>query len=151
MFRNSKAFDFDSVMSPAACRVMEYDKHGTDIVCAQPEKGESCYVQDLHQETFRALAKGSGLLGTNKRVLNHHIKNLNVVTTGPQHKSLFRWLRDVYTLASADGLYGAENPVARDHSLIQHIWYLSFVKMKSNPDPFLGTLRTILALCLLAS
>jgi hypothetical protein len=121
-FRNSKDIDFDSIVQAASCRVVGFDQHGTDIVCFVPEKGESSYMTELHHEMYGSLAKGPILLETNARVLNCLARYLNQVSIEPQPKSLFRWMRDFYTVSSAEALYGPDNPISKNPSLIQSTW-----------------------------
>jgi hypothetical protein len=92
------------------------------VVAFKPEKGDSCYMTDLHQEMYASLAHGPSLLETNARVLNYLAKSLNAIHSEPTRHQLFRWLRNEYTMASAETLYGKENPVSDDPSLIQSIW-----------------------------
>jgi hypothetical protein len=132
-------------MSPAACKVMQFSKQATNIVCFQPKhRSESSYVLDLHHETFGALAKGSSLFNMSIRVLNHHSQTLNLITS--EQRYLLRWLGDLYTMASADALYGADNPIAKDPSLIQHMWYVLKGNIDARPifNGCLGILRMIL-------
>lgn len=79
-------------------------------------------MTDLHQEMHSSLAQGPNLLETNARVLNCLAKSLNVIGITAHKQPLFRWLRDEYTVASAETLYGAQNPVSEDPSLIRSIW-----------------------------
>ncbi|CZR63469.1 related to cytochrome P450 oxidoreductase [Phialocephala subalpina] len=120
-FRQSKELDFNTIKS-WGCRALAFDKHGTDIVAHKPQKGEGSYSIDLHQEMYASLAQGPNLLETNARVLNYLAKSLNVVQTGPKRHQLFRWLRDEYTIGSAETLYGLPNPISEDLSLIQSVW-----------------------------
>lgn len=69
-----------------------------------------------------ALARGPNLLETNARVLNYLAKSLNSIGTYPESRRLFGWLRDEYTIGSAETLYGSPNPVSENRNLIQSIW-----------------------------
>jgi hypothetical protein len=121
-FRNSKEIDFDTVKLNASCKALAFDQHATDIICYEPKKGENSYILDLHQEMYAALAQGPSLLQTNARVLNCLTKSLNAVGTTQQPKNLFRWMRDFYTVGSAEALYGPQNPISENHNLIQPVW-----------------------------
>jgi hypothetical protein len=134
-FRNSKEIDFETVKQTASCKALALDKHATDIICYEPKKGESSYMLELHQEMYAALAQGPSLLQTNTRVLNCLAKSLNSVGTNQQSKALFRWLRDFYTVGSAEALYGSQNPISEDRSLIQPVWsvrYSDFLQFLTN-------------------
>ncbi len=69
-----------------------------------------------------ALARGPNLLETNAQVLNYLAKSLNSIGTNPEGRRLFRWLRDEYTIGSAETLYGSPNPVSENRNLVQSIW-----------------------------
>jgi hypothetical protein len=99
-----------------------YGEHGINIVAFQPPSGEGSYNTDLHQEMYAALARGPNLLETNARVLNYLAKSLNLIGTNPERLQLFQWLRDEYTIGSAETLYGSRNPVSENRNLIQSIW-----------------------------
>ena len=74
---------------------------------------------------YSALAKGPNLLETNARVLNYLTKSLNAIGIKPESRRLFRWLRDEYTVGSAETLYGLPNPVSENPKLIESVWYVS--------------------------
>ncbi|KAH8655085.1 cytochrome P450 [Tricladium varicosporioides] len=120
-FRQSREVDFNTI-KVWGCRAIAYDEHGTNIVAFHPPKGEGSYMTDLHQEMHSSLAQGPSLLETNARLLNYLAKSLNGIQTTPTRHQLFRWLRDEYTIGSAEALYGIPNPVSEDPSLIQSIW-----------------------------
>jgi hypothetical protein len=134
-FRNSKEIDFDSIVKAASCKLVGFDQHGKDIVCYEPKNGEGSYITELHHEMYSSLGKGPGLLQTNARVLNCLAQYLNLVDVKPQSKNLFRWMRDFYTVASAEALYGLNNPIAKDPGLIQSTW---LVNIHSNKHSFLS-------------
>lgn len=120
-FRQSKEIDFERI-KVWLCRAVEWGEHGTNIVAFQPASGEGSYRTDLHQDMVAALARGPNLLETNARVLNYLAKSLNSIGTNPESRRLFRWLRDEYTIGSAETLYGSPNPVSENRNLIQSIW-----------------------------
>jgi len=120
-FRQSKEIDF-STIKVWGCRAIEYNEHATGIVAYDPPKGEGSYMTDLHQEMHSSLAQGPNLIKTNARLLNCLARSLNSIHTKPTRHQLFRWLRDEYTIGSAETLYGVPNPVSEDPSLIHSIW-----------------------------
>lgn len=83
---------------------------------------------------YGALAQGPQLLETNRRVLGCLVRNLNEIGAGDggvggkvgeggwEEKMMFEWLRGFYTTASAEALYGVENPVKWDNRFIQWVW-----------------------------
>lgn len=88
------------------------------------EKGESAYLIDLHTAMYGALALGPSLLDTNKKVLNSIAGYLNGFGTQNQPRSLYSWLKVLYTMSSAHALYGANNPFTYDLALVEYVWYV---------------------------
>jgi len=81
---------------------------------------------DLHQEMYGALAQGHALQVMNTRVLNCLARYVNEVGTGQQNKKLWSWMQHFYSVASAEALYGLDNPISRDHGLIHCIWLVLY-------------------------
>lgn len=121
-YRSSKDISFDALVKSLSVKLTGVDQTGIDIVQIEPPKGEACYYTDLHRESAAALAKGPALLNTNRRVLNHLARDLAQIDKNSDTRPLFLWMRDVFTTASAEMLYGAENPVSKDHKFIQNSW-----------------------------
>ncbi|CZT01715.1 uncharacterized protein RCO7_01934 [Rhynchosporium graminicola] len=126
-FRASKTIDFETIKQHASCKAIGYGQHAYDIVKSplipDPEiQGRMAnYMMDLHTEMYGALAQGPALLRTNRRILNGLVRSLNSVGDGVDVK-LFDWLKLFYTTASAEALYGVENPVKWDPSFVQLVW-----------------------------
>ncbi|KAJ5046322.1 uncharacterized protein L3040_003569 [Drepanopeziza brunnea f. sp. 'multigermtubi'] len=146
-FRASRTVDFEVVKQQASCRAVNFDRRTTEIVQAAPGSGSgsgsgsgegedpergrgqsssssssnSCYMQELHNEMYGALM-GPSLLETNARLLNCLAQTLNGLGTAWEDRKLFSWLRTFYVTASAEALYGKENPIAWDEKLEPLIW-----------------------------
>lgn len=86
------------------------------------EKGESAYLIDLHTAMYGALALGPSLLETNKRVLDSLVGYLNQIQPQGQDQGLYSWLKVLYTMSSAEALYGPGNPFSLDPSLVDNVW-----------------------------
>ncbi|KAK6582513.1 hypothetical protein PZA11_004921 [Diplocarpon coronariae] len=121
-FRASKTVDFEIVKATASCKAVNFSPHTTGIVRAppDPERGNSNYMLDLHREMYGALM-GEDLLETNAKLLNCLAAALNRVGGAWEGKKLFRWLRTFYSVASAEALYGARNPIQADEKLVPMI------------------------------
>ncbi|KAI9052642.1 hypothetical protein LZ554_003981 [Drepanopeziza brunnea f. sp. 'monogermtubi'] len=139
-FRASRTVDFEVVKQMASCRAVDFDRRTAEIVQAAPgsglgeedpeggrgqgggsSKNSSCYMQELHHEMYGALM-GPSLLETNARLLNCLAQTLNGLGTAWEDRKLFSWLRKFYVTASAEALYGKENPIAWDEKLEPLIW-----------------------------
>ncbi|PVH68262.1 cytochrome P450, partial [Cadophora sp. DSE1049] len=135
-FRLSKTIDFETIKQHASCKAIAFDQHGTDIIHSplipdpQIPGRMANYMMDLHTEMYGALAQGRQLLETNRRVLGCLVRSLNAIggeggesgEGGWEEKMMFEWLRGFYTMASAEALYGVENPVKWDNRFIQMVW-----------------------------
>jgi hypothetical protein len=80
------------------------------------------YLNEHHKLMLEALSPGTGLSELNKGVLDKVAEHLNVIDGGEKKVGLYRWVRDVLTLATADALYGPHDPMNADHSLIDNLW-----------------------------
>ncbi|KAH7395512.1 cytochrome P450 [Cadophora sp. MPI-SDFR-AT-0126] len=127
-FRLSKTIDFEVIKQTASSKAVGFNQHATDIIKSplvpdpQIPGRMSNYMTDLHTEMYGALAQGRQLLETNARVLGCLVRSLNEVGEDWEEKMMFEWLRGFYTTASAEALYGEENPVKWDNRFIQWVW-----------------------------
>lgn len=93
------------------------------IIRAPPKvEGGENYMAAIHQSMYQAMAPGQSLLEMNSRVLTTMARYLDLIGTEEQPKRLYHWTRDVLTIATADGLYGAKNPVSDNNKLIDCLW-----------------------------
>jgi cytochrome P450 len=99
----------------------DYDPNGPFL---NGNKGDS-FMNENHKIMVEALGPGPGLLELNNGVLNQLAKSLNETGAGGRAEKvgLYKWMRDVLTMATAESLYGAHNPVADDPSLTDSLWY----------------------------
>ena len=80
-------------------------------------------MDTLHHEMYASMSKGKrSLLEMNARMLNYLARSLNGIQTTASRKDLFLWLRDDYTIGSAEALYGPRNPISDSHKFIQAVW-----------------------------
>lgn len=81
-------------------------------------------MQQLHHAMYGALSQGEGLRGMNHGVLGKLAEELNEIDGKGRKVEMMDWLKGLYGKASAEMLYGVENPVKWDESIISGIWYL---------------------------
>jgi hypothetical protein len=125
--RESKTLTFDPF-------TIEFLKNALDAPRSVVETFEtSTYLTELHAQMYSALTIGPDLNESNARVLNVLSRYLI-----PQETNLYAFIREAYTIAAGETLYGPDNPVP---GLIDEIWYIcsSFAIALSN---FLGTSKT---------
>ena len=60
----------------------------------------------------------------NANALNYIAKDINGIKKGSkmEHGNVWLWLRDVVTMATSEALYGPENPLRKDPSLLEDLW-----------------------------
>jgi hypothetical protein len=77
----------------------------------------------IHQGMHSSLAYGPSLTETNRRILTSMANYVNDISTTEKACELFQWMKHVYTIGLAEGLYGLDNPITNNPSYVQHIWY----------------------------
>lgn len=110
VLRNSQMM-FD--LSPRVMDILSYDP---------PDPNEPTYLRDANTSMFETLQPGPCLYKMNGRLLGRLSEVFNEIGTQEVERKLYEWVRDSFTIASGDALYGSENPFAKDASLIQSIW-----------------------------
>lgn len=75
---------------------------------------KTTYLTELHNQMYSALSIGPELTKSNARVLN--VLSRYLVS---QETNLYAFLREAYTIAAGETLYGSDNPVP---GLIDEIW-----------------------------
>ena len=109
-FRETKTLRFDVFTT-------EFLKNGLDGPQSIVEIFENTtYLSEIHTHTYSVLSIGPDLTESNARVLNVVSRNLV-----PQETNLYAFLRETYTIAAGETLYGPDNPVP---GLIDAIWYV---------------------------
>lgn len=130
-FRESKSLTFD----PFTIAFLKNALNGPPSVVETFET--STYLTELHTQMYSALSIGPDLIESNARVLNVLSRYLT-----PQETNLYAFLREAYTIASGETLYGPDNPVP---GLIDEIWYI-FSFFAITLSDFLGTSKMVLDL-----
>lgn len=120
-FRIPKSLSFDPFVIESSRRSFAITKEGMDLIRAEKEDGDY-YRAAIHKSMYEALAPGPSLLDMNARVLSSAARFLNTIDAEEQPRSLYRWMRDSLTLATADAIYGRQNPVEDDPKLIDNLW-----------------------------
>lgn len=98
----------------------DYDPNGPFL---NGNDGDS-FLNENHRVMVESLSPGTGLSELSRGVLEKVAASLNVIDESGEKLGLYRWIRDVLTLATADALYGPGSPLNGDHSLIDCLWYV---------------------------
>ncbi len=125
--RESKALSFDPFTVEFLKNALDGPRSIIDVF------KNSTYLTELHTQMYSALSIGPDLNESNARVLNALSKYLV-----PQETNLYTFLRQAYTIASGETLYGPDNPVP---GLVDEIWYVRPYFAITLSD-FPGTLKT---------
>ncbi|KAJ4127784.1 hypothetical protein NW768_008057 [Fusarium equiseti] len=80
-------------------------------------------VPDFFAAIHPAMA-GEHIHRMNANALNYIAKDVNSIKKGSAlgHGNVWLWLRDVVTMATSEALYGPENPLREDPSLLEDLW-----------------------------
>ncbi|CZT49275.1 related to cytochrome P450 8B1 [Rhynchosporium secalis] len=161
-YRNTKTFDFGSFIVESSQRAFNIGEQGMKIMRGETSpdfdpsgpylngnNGDS-FLNEHHRIMVESLAPGLGLSELNRGVLERVAASLNAVNREGETGGLYRWVRDVLTLATADVLYGPQSPVNNDHSLVDNLWdfedkmtllMLNFLPTIIAPKAYQGRIR----------
>jgi hypothetical protein len=123
IFRNAKAFSFEFFLLQSTERVMDVKWDIMEIIKkpAEVEGGES-YLNDVHRAMHDGLASPQALLDMERDSFRTIAMYFNQIGTDGIEVKWYRWLRDTISRAAADAMFGPDNPVANDPSLIDAVW-----------------------------
>lgn len=79
-------------------------------------------MNDMHRDTHAALALGPAIFESNARMLNGIAQHLNNIEVSGRSISLFDWIRNAYTVVTAETFYGKVNPVSENSNLVKLLW-----------------------------
>lgn len=121
----SKDLTFEPFVELICERVLALSGTVMKIVRYQPENAkEDTYMKSIHKAMYESMSPGDSLMVMNQRVLAKIADFVNEIGPQWEEKKLFGWIRRSFTLASTASLYGRNDPVAADESLIEAIWYV---------------------------
>lgn len=89
----------------------------------QRKMKETRLVPDFFAVLHPAMT-GDHIHRMNATALNCIAKDINSIGEGNnmEHANLWLWLRDVVTMATAEALYGPDNPMRQEPSLLNDLW-----------------------------
>jgi len=83
-------------------------------------------AKEVTSEMHKTLQASDALLVMNTRALNRFATFLNPIGAKEKTVRLLAWVRDCFTIATTEALYGPINPISEDNSLIQSLQYDSY-------------------------
>jgi hypothetical protein len=123
VFRNAKAFSFDPYVVIATERLLGASNEAMEIIRKPPAvQGGESYMTGAHKAAFESLASPHELLKMEKRSFARLSNELNSLAVDGVEVKWYNWVRNLITRAAADAIFGPENPVARQPSLVDRLW-----------------------------
>lgn len=135
-YRNAKAFDFGSFVVESSERLFNISQEGMKIVRGETAPGYDpngpflngnngdSFLNEDHRIMVEALSPGPALVDLNRAVLDRMAGSLNGISANGEKVGLYRWMRDIITTASAEAIYGPQNPFSADQGLVDALWYV---------------------------
>jgi hypothetical protein len=96
-------------------------------------EGGNCYLSDIHRAMYDGLASPQALMDMERDSLRTIATYFNGIGTDGLETRWYRWLRDTVSHAAADAMYGPNNPVTHDSSLIDAVWYVKPYSFQNSP------------------
>jgi hypothetical protein len=136
VYRNAKTFDFGSFVVESAERLFEISQDGMKIVRGETAPGYDphgpllngnngySFLNEDHRLMVESLSPGPGLLDLNGAVLGRVAGSLNDIDSNGERFGLYKWMRDIITIASAEAIYGEKNPFSNSPDLVDCLWYV---------------------------
>lgn len=124
MHRHSSP-NFDSIIIAIAESVVGDSPNVLRLMNESPPgaKEANRYMADTHASLHESMVPGPGLWEMNGRVLGKVAMMVNSIGSGFEEKTLWYWLRDSFTKATSEALFGIYHPLGKDASLVKDIWY----------------------------
>lgn len=128
MFKNPKAFSFEKISAEASNKVFGLTEHQKEILARGRGENEigSPLARKVNAAMHHALQTGDALLEMNTRALNCFAGFLDEIGKNDQGKGkdelevrLSGWIRHTFTLATSAAIFGPDNPIRQDHTLIR--------------------------------
>jgi hypothetical protein len=164
-YKNSKVFDFTTFVVDSSKKGFEISEDGMKVIRGETAPGYDpkgpflngnngpSFLNENHDVMYKTLSPGPGLLELNSGVLNLLAFSVNELGSEVLEISLYKWMRDLLTLATSSALYGPHDPLHSDPSLVDALWYeyprRNLLEALTNSRILLGILkRTLLFSCL---
>lgn len=82
------------------------------------------FLNENHRIMADTLSPGPALIDLNRAVLEGVAGSLNDIDNNGDGKfGLYRWMRNTITIASAEAIYGPNNPFSGNSELVDSLWY----------------------------
>lgn len=122
-----KTLAFEPFVQQFAERELLIEGESLRIVKRWPEdQNEPYLLKDFHTAIHTSLAVGPGLQKMNESVLGSVADIMNSIDgkSGLEVDSFYLWLRNSFTFATCNALFGDHDPFKIDPSLCDAAWYI---------------------------
>ncbi|KAJ5052352.1 uncharacterized protein L3040_002103 [Drepanopeziza brunnea f. sp. 'multigermtubi'] len=109
VFRNAKTLSFDPITTSVSKRVFQMTKRQVDL------------LQATYRVMHATMQPGRSLFQTNAVALTRFASFLDEVDAVGETVDLYDWLQHRFTIATAEALYGASNPISQNSAMIQSL------------------------------
>lgn len=117
-----KNLTFDILSMEFAQRVFGLSDTAMKVVWG-PDGDIATSIAPRTLHLMKGAMQGQHLYRMNASALKYISDELNGMSKdGLQIPNLYRWLRRFMTLATSEGIYGNDNPIRHDESLIDALW-----------------------------
>ncbi|CZR52713.1 related to cytochrome P450 7B1 (oxysterol 7-alpha-hydroxylase) [Phialocephala subalpina] len=120
VYKNPKAFSFDPIFIDASQRIFGMSKDHMKIITKKDpsDTSDGFPLSKATQSIMHSsMAAGPALLEMNARALTSFSRFLECLE-GPTTVNLYSWLFRTFTVATAEAIYGPNNPIALNRKLI---------------------------------
>ena len=88
-----------------------------------PDRNIETSAAGVTMHRIKGAMQGQNLYRMNATALGYVADQLNDMDSdGLKIPNLYQWLRDFMTMATSEGIYGKDNPIRQDPSLIDALW-----------------------------
>ncbi|CAL3965309.1 unnamed protein product [Diplocarpon coronariae] len=125
VFRNAASLSFDPITTSASKRVFQMTERQTKLLQGtaprEEGRGESSVAKATYQVMHATLQPGASLFQTTAVALQRFASSLDGIGAQGHEVRLYEWLQHHFTIATAEALYGASNPVSEDSGMVRSL------------------------------
>lgn len=120
-----KTLSFEPFVKEFADRMIGIGPEQMKIVAYSPEnEKDPSFLQGFHKEIHENLLPGPRLQGLNVTMLSEIANMMNQIDNVFCPQSFYLWIRHTFTRATSRSLFGSQDPLQSDPSLIDSLWYV---------------------------
>ncbi|CZR64378.1 related to cytochrome P450 7B1 [Phialocephala subalpina] len=117
----SRDLTFDPIIVDMVSAMIGYSPNILSLMQDTTHGGSSRYLADTYTSMQQSLVPGPRLWEMNAKVLEKTSHIVNGIGSNFDEKRLWYWIRDSFTKATCETLFGIHHPL-QDSSLVQAVW-----------------------------